>query len=173
MSIAESVASSKRKDAAAFGRGRDTWTSMSSDPATSIADDADDDTLAALRDALTERGCDTSGTFVELEQRLVDAIAAEAEDKEAAAVNVDSMSIKELKELITKARMSFADCIDKADLRKRATEAAAALADAQANYKPMFAEAAEARAEAPAAARDCPSPRRASRRPPASWRRWR
>ena len=36
-----------------------------------------DESVAALRDALAARGLDTSGTFAQLEERLVDAIADE------------------------------------------------------------------------------------------------
>ena len=57
-------------------------------------------------------------------------LAAASARQPLAAVDVDSLSISELKELISKARMSFADCIDKAELRSRAREAAAALAQA-------------------------------------------
>ena len=35
-------------------------------------------------------------------------------------------------------KISFDDCLDKADLRARATQAAAALADAKAAHQPMF-----------------------------------
>ena len=38
---------------------------------------------------------------------------------------IDSMSVKELRALITKAGLSFADCVEKSDLRARAREAAA------------------------------------------------
>eukprot|EP00121_Abeoforma_whisleri_P017247 Awhi_evm1s15808 len=38
---------------------------------------------------------------------------------------IDSMSIKELKALISSAGLSSADCVEKADLRKRAHEARA------------------------------------------------
>lgn len=37
--------------------------------------------------------------------------------------NIDEMSIKELKRLISSAGLSFADCIEKGDLRTRAREA--------------------------------------------------
>jgi hypothetical protein len=46
-------------------------------------------------------------------------------------MDVNGMSVKELKELITKAKMSYAECIDKTDLRARASEAANALAKAE------------------------------------------
>jgi predicted nicotinamide N-methyase len=63
-------------------------------------------------------------------------LAAAAARQPPAAVDVDSLSISELKELISKARMSFADCIDKAELRSRAREAAAALAQAPPSQPP-------------------------------------
>ena len=85
----------------------------------------DEDTIAALREALESRGLDSSGTFAQLEERLVDAVAVEQQSSD---VDVDALSVGELKDLIVKARMSFDDCIDKDDLRGRAREAAAALA---------------------------------------------
>ena len=88
-----------------------------------------DDAIAALREALAERGLGTRGSFAELEERLVDAIASE--QNEEPDIDVSSMSIKELKELISKARLSFDDCIDKSDLQMRATQAAAKLAATQ------------------------------------------
>ena len=45
-------------------------------------------------------------------------------------VDIDSLGIKALKEFITEAGLSTADCIDKNDLRARAREAAAAKASA-------------------------------------------
>lgn len=42
-------------------------------------------------------------------------------------MDVDSMSMKELKALIAKAGLSFADCVEKSDIKARAREAAAAL----------------------------------------------
>ena len=42
--------------------------------------------------------------------------------------DIESLSIKDLKSLIAEAGLSVADCIDKSDLRARATEARAALA---------------------------------------------
>lgn len=95
----------------------------------------DEDVIAALREALDARGLDSTGTFAQLEERLVDAVAVEVE-----VVDVDALSITGLKELISKARMSFADCIDKPELRSRAREAAAALAKAESNYQSMFAQ---------------------------------
>ena len=103
-----------------------------------------DNATAALKEALAARGLDTEGSFAQLEERLVDAFereqAAEQEQEQEQAVDVSSMSIKELKELISKARMSFDDCIDKAELRTRAAAAANALAAAQAAHRPMFAQ---------------------------------
>ena len=101
------------------------------------SEDDNDEALVALREALASRGLNTRGTFAQLEERLVDAIAAE---QSAAEVEVNTLSVKELKDLITKARMTFEDCIDKADLKVRATEALAALATAKAAHQPMFAE---------------------------------
>ena len=46
------------------------------------------------------------------------------------AVDVQSMSVKELKALIKRAGLSFQDCFEKADLRTRAKEAAQKLAAA-------------------------------------------
>mmetsp|Transcript_3826 Transcript_3826/g.5855 ORF Transcript_3826/g.5855 Transcript_3826/m.5855 type:complete len:117 (-) Transcript_3826:237-587(-) len=37
--------------------------------------------------------------------------------------NVDEMSVKELRQLITKSGLSYTDCIEKSDLRTRAKEA--------------------------------------------------
>ena len=48
----------------------------------------------------------------------------------SAAADVDSLSLKELKNLISSAGLSFADCIDKNDLRTRAKEAQTRLASA-------------------------------------------
>ena len=101
------------------------------------SEDDNDEPLVALREALASRGLNTQGTFAQLEERLVDAIAAE---QSAAEVEVNTLSVKELKDLITKARMTFEDCIDKADLKVRATEALAALATAKAAHQPMFAK---------------------------------
>jgi hypothetical protein len=98
---------------------------------------SDEDAADALREALLSRGLPTHGSFAELEERLVDAIAAE---QETVAEDVNGMSIKELKELITKARLSYDDCLDKTDLRARATQAAAALAATRTAHQPMFAE---------------------------------
>ena len=53
-----------------------------------------------------------------------------------ADADIDGLSLKELKALITSASLSFADCIDKADLRARAKEAQAALQQAQAAAPP-------------------------------------
>lgn len=44
-------------------------------------------------------------------------------------MDVDALSLKELKALITEAGLSAADCIDKSDLRTRAKEAQSVLAD--------------------------------------------
>lgn len=41
--------------------------------------------------------------------------------------DIDSLSLKELKELISSAGLSFADCLDKDDLRNRAREAQEAI----------------------------------------------
>ena len=46
----------------------------------------------------------------------------------ADAKDVEAMSIKELKALITSAGLSTKDCVEKADLRRRAVEAQARLA---------------------------------------------
>ena len=100
----------------------------------------DEDVIAALREALDARGLDSTGTFAQLEERLVDAVAVEQSPAAVELVDVDALSITDLKELISKARMSFADCIDKPELRSRAREAAAALAKAESNYQSMFAQ---------------------------------
>jgi hypothetical protein len=100
----------------------------------------DEDVIAALREALDARGLDSTGTFAQLEERLVDAVAVEQSPAAVEVVDVDALSITDLKELISKARMSFADCIDKPELRSRAREAAAALAKAESNYQSMFAQ---------------------------------
>ena len=42
-------------------------------------------------------------------------------------IDVDAMSIKELKSLIKSAGLGFADCLEKADLKQRAREAKARL----------------------------------------------
>ena len=49
----------------------------------------------------------------------------------SAANDVDAMSVKELKALITKAGLSHADCFEKSDLRQRAREALAKTAAAE------------------------------------------
>jgi hypothetical protein len=100
----------------------------------------DEDVIAALREALDARGLDSTGTFAQLEERLVDAVAVEQSPAAVEVFDVDALSITDLKELISKARMSFADCIDKPELRSRAREAAAALAKAESNYQSMFAQ---------------------------------
>jgi hypothetical protein len=74
----------------------------------------DEDVIAALREALDARGLDSTGTFAQLEERLVDAVAVEQSPAAVEVVDVDVLSLTDLKELISKARMSFADCIDKA-----------------------------------------------------------
>ena len=99
-----------------------------------------EDVIAALREALDARGLDSTGTFAQLEERLVDAVAVEQSPAAVELVDVDALSITDLKELISKARMSFADCIDKPELRSRAQEAAAALAKAESSYQSMFAQ---------------------------------
>ena len=48
-----------------------------------------------------------------------------------AANDVEAMSIKEMKALITKAGLSHADCFEKSDLRQRAREALAKTASAE------------------------------------------
>ena len=50
---------------------------------------------------------------------------------DASANDVDAMSIKEMKALITKAGLSHADCFEKSDLRQRAREALAKTASAE------------------------------------------
>ena len=52
-------------------------------------------------------------------------------DSSNAAKDVDAMSIKEMKALITKAGLSHADCFEKSDLRQRAREALAKTASAE------------------------------------------
>ena len=95
-------------------------------------------TLDELREALEARGLTTTGSFKDLEERLVDAVAAEeaAVAEAVAQMDVNGMSVKELKDLISKACLSHADCLDKNDLRTRALEAANALAAAQATHLP-------------------------------------
>ena len=58
-------------------------------------------------------------------------------------IDVDSLSIKELKELVSTAGLSFSDCIDKSDLRARANEAAAAMAQHPLFPEPLSQVAAE------------------------------
>ena len=94
----------------------------------------DADSIEVLREALQARGLSVAGEFAELEERLVDAIAAE----QSSAPDVSTMSIKELKVTIAGARMAFDDCLDKAELRARATEALAS----KATYQPMHETAA-------------------------------
>jgi hypothetical protein len=105
-----------------------------------MGSEPDEDVIAALREALDARGLDSTGTFAQLEERLVDAVAVEQSPAAVEVFDVDALSITDLKELISKARMSFADCIDKPELRSRAREAAAALAKAESNYQSMFAQ---------------------------------
>ena len=50
---------------------------------------------------------------------------------DSASNDVDAMSIKEMKALITKAGLSHADCFEKSDLRQRAREALAKTASAE------------------------------------------
>ena len=50
---------------------------------------------------------------------------------DSTANDVDAMSIKEMKALITKAGLSHADCFEKSDLRQRAREALAKTASAE------------------------------------------
>ena len=116
-----------------------------------------DDATDAVRDALAARGLSTDGTFAELEEKLVDAIASEQSEPEP---DVSTMSIKELKEAISAARMRFDDCLDKADLRRRAIEALGAVAKVKASYQPMFdtAPAGDAGQDASTAA-DCSTDR--------------
>lgn len=105
------------------------------------------DSIDALREALEARGLSTAGGFAELEERLVDAIATEQSDaadafakaEQSNTPDVSAMSIKELKEAITAARMRFDDCLDKTELRARAAEAVAAAAKAKASYQPESA----------------------------------
>ena len=52
-------------------------------------------------------------------------------DSSNAANDVEAMSIKEMKALITKAGLSHADCFEKSDLRQRAREALAKTASAE------------------------------------------
>ena len=49
---------------------------------------------------------------------------------DSTANDVEAMSIKEMKALITKAGLSHADCFEKSDLRQRAREALAKTASA-------------------------------------------
>mmetsp|Transcript_3603 Transcript_3603/g.5274 ORF Transcript_3603/g.5274 Transcript_3603/m.5274 type:complete len:119 (-) Transcript_3603:232-588(-) len=46
-----------------------------------------------------------------------------------AEANVDEMSVKELRQLITKSGLSYTDCIEKNDLRTRAKEAIGQLSE--------------------------------------------
>ena len=50
---------------------------------------------------------------------------------DSTANDVDAMSIKEMKALITKAGLSHTDCFEKSDLRQRAREALAKTASAE------------------------------------------
>ena len=50
---------------------------------------------------------------------------------DSSANDVDAMSVKELKALITKAGLSHTDCFEKSELRQRAREALAKTAAAE------------------------------------------
>ena len=69
-------------------------------------------------------------------------------DPSLAEADVDSMSLKDLKQLITRAGLTHDGCLEKPDLRQRAREAQAALAagaaEAAAHTGPVDAGAVEA-----------------------------